>query len=151
MSETGDQLRALVAEVAAAYFSNSPVSPSDIPNVISQISSSLAAVGQSSPAPEPEPAPTEEAPSTVGRPTPAQIRKSITPDALISFEDGRRYKTLKRHLSTRGLSIEDYKAKWGLPADYPSVSPNYSAARSQMAKNLGLGSKGGRRKSVQAQ
>jgi predicted transcriptional regulator len=82
--------------------------------------------------------------------TPAQIRRSITPDALVSFEDGKSYKTLKRHLSTRGLSVEQYKAKWGLPADYPVVSPNYSAARSAMAKTLGLGQKSGRKKGAKA-
>jgi predicted transcriptional regulator len=76
--------------------------------------------------------------------TPAQIRKSITRDALISFEDGKPYKTLKRHLTTFGLTIEQYRAKWGLPADYPTVAPSYSEARSAMAKALGLG-QGGRK------
>ncbi len=71
------------------------------------------------------------------------MRKSITPETLISFEDGRPYKTLKRHLAGRGLTPEQYRQKWGLPADYPMVSPNYSAARSQMAKSLGLGRKVG--------
>jgi predicted transcriptional regulator len=129
-----DNLRELVAEVAAAYFSNSHVNPGEIPNVVQQIASSLSSIGaqQQQPAEEPQ----------QPKLTPAQIRKSITPDALISFEDGRPYKTLKRHLSGRGLSPADYRSKYGLPADYPMVAPNYSAARSEMARNLGLGQKG---------
>ena len=70
------------------------------------------------------------------------MRKSITPDGLISFEDGKSYKTLKRHLSGHDLTPEQYREKWGLPRDYPMVAPNYSAARSQMAKSLGLGQMG---------
>lgn len=135
-----ERLQELVADVAAAYFSNSHVSPADIPSVIQQIASSLAAVKSG-----PEPAETEpaaEAPDQ--QPAPKrmhamQVKKSITPDALISFEDGKSYKTLRRHLSTRGLSPEQYREKWGLPVDYPMVSPNYSATRSAMAKSIGLG------------
>ena len=65
--------------------------------------------------------------------------RSVTPDALISFEDNKPYKTLRRHLATHGLTPEQYRDKWGLPRDYPMVAPNYSAARSQMAKQLGAG------------
>ncbi|RZI61357.1 MAG: MucR family transcriptional regulator, partial [Zymomonas sp.] len=72
----------------------------------------------------------------------AEIRKSIGADALISFEDSRPYKSLKRHLGTRGLTPEDYRTKWGLPADYPMVHPTYSAKRSELARSIGLGSKG---------
>lgn len=82
-----------------------------------------------------------EAGPSVEKPTPAQIRKSITPDALISFEDGKPYKTLKRHLRGCGLDPVSYRAKWGLPDDYPMVSANYSAMRSQMASEMGLGRK----------
>ena len=78
----------------------------------------------------------------VERPTAAQIRKSITPDALTSFVDGKRYKTLKRHLSKHGLDPHSYRAKFGLPTDYPMVSPSYSEARSALAKNIGLGRPG---------
>jgi predicted transcriptional regulator len=139
MSEAAGDLRVLVAEVAAAYFSNSHVSASDIPTVVAQIASSLAAVGAD---PSKEGETPQEPASSPGRPTPAQIRKSITQDALISFEDGRQYKTLRRHLSTKGLSPEQYRQKWSLPADYPMVAPAYSAMRSEMAKSLGLGQKG---------
>ena len=75
----------------------------------------------------------------VEKPTPAQIKKSITPDALISFEDGKPYKTLRRHLTLRGLTPEAYRAKHGLSADYPMTSASYSAQRSELARALGLG------------
>lgn len=72
----------------------------------------------------------------------AEIRKSIGADSLISFEDNKPYKSLKRHLTTRGLTPADYRAKWGLPNDYPMVHPTYSAKRSELARSIGLGSKG---------
>lgn len=130
-----DALRELVAEVAAAYFSNSHVNPSEIPNVVQQIATSLSGIGAQQAAPQQE----EKSQPKL---TSAQVRKSITPDGLISFEDGKSYKTLKRHLAGRGLTPSDYRSKYGLPSDYPMVAPNYSAARSAMAKNLGLGQKG---------
>lgn len=137
MAEENDALRELVAEVAAAYFSNSHTNPSDIPSVIGQIAEGLKGVGSVSAQAE-EPA--EEA-APAQKLTRAQINKSIRPDALISFEDGKAYKTLKRHLSTRGLTPAEYREKWGLAKDYPMVSPAYSEARSAMAKSLGLGRK----------
>ena len=72
---------------------------------------------------------------------PVSIKKSITPDYLISLEDGKRYKSLKRHLSGRGLTPDEYRAKWGLQRDYPMVVPNYAAQRSELAKSMGLGRK----------
>mgnify|MGYP002381809989 CR=1 FL=1 len=110
--------------------------------VVRQIASSLAAVGESAEPPAPAPAGDADETPAPRRTTPAQVRKSITPEALISFEDGRSYKTLRRHLATHGLTPDEYREKWGLPADYPMVSANYSAARSAMAKSLGLGQKG---------
>ncbi len=146
MSDSSDKLRELVATAAASYFSNSHVSPADIPNVMQQIASSLEAVGTGGAETTPE---QEEAPAAepAKRLTPAQVRKSITPDALISVEDGRPYKTLKRHLSVKGLTPDQYRQKHGLPKDYPMTSASYSEARSNMAKSIGLGQKGGRRKS----
>ena len=135
--ETQDNLRDLVAEVSAAYFANSHVGVSEIASVIEQVARSLGAIGVSSS----QTAPEVEQPAAA-RLTAAQIRKSITPDALHSFEDNKPYKTLRRHLATRGLSPEQYREKWGLPSDYPMVAPNYSAARSQLAKSLGLGQRG---------
>lgn len=136
MNEDNDHLRELVADVAAAYFSNTHVPAADIPLVIQQIAASLTAVSGGA-------APVQEAAEEPAAPklTAAQIRKSILPDALISFEDGKSYRTLKRHLSTRGLTPEQYREKWGLPRDYPMVAASYSEARSAMAKSLGLGRK----------
>ncbi len=135
--QSRDNLRELVAQVAAAYFRNSHVASAEIPAVISQIASSLSSVG-----PEKVSAgPNGQSPEPA-KLTRAQIRKSIRPEALISFEDGKSYKTLRRHLSTRGLTPEQYIQKWGLPTDYPMVAPNYSAARSELAKSLGLGQRG---------
>ncbi|MDB5440806.1 MAG: MucR family transcriptional regulator [Caulobacteraceae bacterium] len=142
MTDATDHLRDLVAEVAAAYFSNSHVSVGDIPQVIALITSSLAAVSASAPVASDAPADAEEQPVAQTRATPAQIRKSITPDALISFEDGKGYKTLRRHLSTKGLTPEQYRGKWGLASDYPMVAPAYSAQRSALALSSGLGQKG---------
>lgn len=137
MNEDNDHLRELVADVAAAYFSNTHVPAADIPLVIQQIAASLTAVSGGAGAPAQDVA---EEPATP-KLTTAQIRKSILPDALISFEDGKSYRTLKRHLSTRGLTPEQYREKWGLPRDYPMVAASYSEARSAMAKSLGLGRK----------
>ncbi len=130
-----NEFRQLVAEVAAAYFSNSHVTPAEIPNIIGQIATSLSGVGVSAPEPV-------EQTATAAKATSSQVRKSITPEALISFEDNKPYKTLRRHLSTRGLTPEQYRDKWGLPGDYPMVAPSYSAARSALAKSLGLGQRG---------
>jgi predicted transcriptional regulator len=134
MSDNPDRLRELVSNVAAAYFSNSSVSPTDIPSVLAQIAASLGAIG----APETKPA---EAPAPLprARPTAAEIRNSIRPDGLISFEDGRAYKTLRRHLNKLGLTPKQYREKWGLPADYPLVAPNLSELRSAMARQKQLG------------
>jgi predicted transcriptional regulator len=133
--DQNDNLRNLVADVAAAYFSNSHVATAEIGPVIEQIAKSLKALGE-----QLETAPlAKEEPDATRRLTPAQIRKSITPDALISFEDGRPYKTLRRHLAVKGQTPEQYREKWGLPKNYPMVTENYSAARSRMAKQLGLG------------
>jgi len=142
MSEDID-LRKLVADVAAAYFSNSHVTPTEIPAVINHIASSLSGVG----APSVEETPEEPAPAKL---TPAQVRRSITRDAIISFEDNKPYKTLRRHLAVRGLTPEQYREKWGLPKDYPMVAPSYSEARSSMAKALGLGARGAQARSAAA-
>lgn len=127
-------LQELVAQVATAYFSNVSVSAADIPSVMGAITDGLKAAD--APATTPDEAPPSERPRTPER---AEIERSITPDALISFEDGRPYKTLRRHLTARGLTPIEYRAKHGLPDDYPMVARNTSAARSQLARNIGLG------------
>ena len=127
-------LRKIVADVAAAYLGNNHVTPTEIPTVISQIVAGLSGVG----APAAEAAPAEAEKPKLTAP---QIRKSVTREALISFEDGKPYKTLRRHLTARGMTPEEYREKWGLPKDYPMAAPAYSEARSQMAKTIGLGSR----------
>jgi predicted transcriptional regulator len=136
MDEQKSNVIELTSEIVANYVSNHAVAIGDLPALIRSISATLEGIGSPTAAPEAE---------AVNKPTPAQIRKSITHDALISFEDGKSYKTLKRHLTTHGLTLAEYKAKWGLPNDYPTTAPGYSEARSAMAKALGLG-QGGRGK-----
>ena len=127
----------LTAEIVSAFVGNNSVSVTDLPSLITSVYASLQGVE----------APAAVEVESVSKPTAAQIRKSITSDALISFEDGKPYKTLKRHLTTHGMTVAEYKAKWGLPNDYPTTAPAYSAARSAMAKSLGLG-QGGRKKAA---
>lgn len=135
MSDRSDRLRELVSDVAAAYFSNTHVSPKEIAGVLDQIAASLGAIGE-----QPEAAPRAEAAAEPEpRLTPAQIRNSVKPDGIVSFEDGRSYKTLRRHLSSLGMTPTQYRQKWGLPADYPMVAPNLSAIRSELARSMRLG------------
>jgi predicted transcriptional regulator len=120
----------LAAEVVAAYVSNNPLPKSDLPDLILMVHSSLAKLGT-----EPEQAvPEAQAPAV---PT----RRSITPDYLICLEDGKRFKSLRRHLRLHGLTPEQYREKWKLPSNYPMVAPNYAAQRSTLAKKIGLGQK----------
>ncbi len=136
MAEDKTKLTELTAEIVSNYVANNATAVSDLPALIKATYEALAGV---------ESGGTVEGNGVeITKPTPAQIRKSITPDALISFEDGRPYKTLKRHLTTQGLTVSEYKTKWGLPNDYPTTAPAYSEARSAMAKALGLG-RGGRK------
>ncbi|MDR7039655.1 putative transcriptional regulator [Methylobacterium sp. BE186] len=120
----------LAADIVAAYVSSNSLPLTDLPALISSVHAALSGLTAESAEAEAE---------SASRPTPAQVRKSITPDALISFIDGKPYKTLKRHLSTHGLDIHAYRQRYGLPNDYPSTAANYSAQRSQLAKSLGLG------------
>jgi predicted transcriptional regulator len=134
MDEKNAAMIGLTADVVAAFVGNNTVAVADLPNLIKTVHAALSGVE----------APALEAVEEIVKPTAGQIRKSITPDALISFVDGRPYKTLKRHLTTQGLTIAEYKARFGLPNDYPTTAPAYSEARSAMAKALGLG-QGGRK------
>ena len=126
----------LTAGIVSAYVSNNPVAAGDISALISQVHSALLRVsnGQGEASGEPmKPA--------------IAVKKSITPDYLICLEDGKKFKSLKRHLRTQyNMTPELYREKWGLPADYPMVAPNYAAARSQLAKQMGLGQQRRRRK-----
>src|SRR3954452_22844554 len=117
------------ADLVAAYVSNNSVRPADLPEVIASIHSALTSLGT----------PAVPAGGENQRPTPAEIKRSIKPDALVSFIDGKPYKTLKRHLTKHGLDPHSYRARYGLPADYPTVAANYAAQRSELAKAIGLG------------
>jgi predicted transcriptional regulator len=125
----------LTAEIVSAYVSNNPVPAADMAGLINQVHSALTRVsaGQADVQPEPlKPA--------------VSVKKSITPDYIICLEDGKKFKSLKRHLRTQyNMTPEQYREKWGLPPDYPMVAPNYAAARSQLAKQMGLGQQRRRR------
>ncbi|WP_295217361.1 MucR family transcriptional regulator [uncultured Brevundimonas sp.] len=118
--------------IVANYVSNNRVEPDQVGALIASTYAALSNVGQ--PAPEPV--------EIYERATPAQIRKSMTDDGLVSFIDGRTYKTLKRHLATNGMTPAEYRDRYGLPDSYPITSPAYSARRSELAKSAGLGQKG---------
>lgn len=121
----------LSSEIVAAYVSHNAVSPTDLPKLISDVHGALRALQSNE-----VPVPTEELKPAV------PVRKSVTADYIICLEDGKKFKSLKRHLRTHyDLSPEEYREKWGLPADYPMVAPNYSATRSKLAKDNGLGRK----------
>ncbi|GJD66906.1 MucR family transcriptional regulator [Methylobacterium frigidaeris] len=117
----------LAADIVGAYVTKNNVPVSELPNLIAATHAALAKLT----APQ---APAVEKPTP-----PVPIRKTVTPDHIISLEDGRPYKSLKRHLSSRGLTADEYRQKWGLPFDYPMVAANYAAQRSELAKSLGLG------------
>jgi predicted transcriptional regulator len=118
----------LAADIVSAFVSNNSVPTSELPSLIGNVHAALQNVGQPA-------AKQEEA-----KPAPAvSVKKSLTPDYLISLEDGKQYKSLRRHLGKLGLTPEAYREKWGLPRDYPMVAPNYAAKRSELAKSLGLG------------
>ncbi|MBC2775593.1 MucR family transcriptional regulator [Rhizobium sp. AQ_MP] len=120
----------LTADIVAAYVSNHVVQVSDLTNLIADVHQALN--NTASPAP---------APAVVEKPKPpVPIRKSIEDDYLICLEDGQKFKSLKRHLMTHyNMTPEEYREKWGLPADYPMVAPAYAEARSRLAKEMGLG------------
>jgi predicted transcriptional regulator len=130
-SEQQTELIELTAEVVSAYVSNNSVSASDLPMLIGEVYNALNRVGSVPVVPPAEPLKPAVNP-----------KKSITPDYIICLEDGKKFKSLKRHLSTMyNMTPEQYREKWGLAADYPMVAPNYAEARSRLAKEMGLGQK----------
>src|SRR5262245_37643051 len=133
-TNAGDLLR-MTAEVAAAYVGNNSLPAAQLPEVIRTIYSSISALDGGTPV------------GTNGAKPIVPVKKSIAPDYIICLEDGKKLKMLKRHLRTSyGMTPEEYRIKWGLPADYPMVAPNYAAQRSAFAKKIGLGRTGGKRK-----
>ena len=121
----------LAADIVSAYVSNNSVPSSDLASLINDVHSALLRVGGG----------TVEVP--VEAPKPAiPVKKSVTPDYIVCLEDGKKFKSLKRHLRTQyNMTPEQYREKWGLAPDYPMVAPNYAKARSQLAKDMGLGQK----------
>ncbi|MGU3537411.1 MucR family transcriptional regulator [Methylobacterium sp. A54F] len=119
----------LTADVVSAYVSKNSLPLSELPSILAQVHSSLISLGARQEGAEPG----------LQKATAAQIKKSVTPDALISFEDGKPYRTLRRHLNNRGLTPEEYRIKWGLAPDYPMTAASYSDRRSALARSLGLG------------
>jgi len=121
------------ATIVQAYIGNNRASVSDVAALVRDVHAALAGLGR----PGSEPAATTQKPAV-------PVKKSITPDYVICLEDGKKLKMLKRYLRTRyKLTTDEYRAKWGLPADYPMVAPNYSTRRSEFAKKIGLGRKRG--------
>src|SRR3954465_245161 len=117
----------LTADLVSAYVSHNALPPSDLPSLIDAVHTTLRQVSSKAEQPTEKPKP------------PVPIRKSITPDYLISLEDGKPYRSLTRHLAKRGLTPDAYRRKWGLPPTYPMVAPGYSKRRSELARALGLG------------
>lgn len=133
MSDDQSNVIEMAADIVSAYVGNNSVSTDQLPNLIRQVHAALKGVSTGA----------AEAPAEPQTPA-VSVRKSIQPDHLICLEDGRKFKSLKRHLRTKyNLSPDEYRAKWGLPKTYPMVAPEYAATRSALAKSMGLG-QGGR-------
>ena len=127
MPETSANYVELSADIVSAYVSKNAVTRDDLPALIASVHTALSNAANGK----------QQAEKVVLEP-PVSVKKSITANHLISMEDGRPYKSLKRHLTARGLTPAQYREKWSLPFDYPMVAPNYSKARSEMAKALAL-------------
>jgi len=128
----------LAAEIVSAYVSNNSLPPGELPALIGDIYASLVNITQVVKEEPPEP----QKPAI-------SIKRSVTPDYIICLEDGKQFKSLKRHLRTQyNLTPEEYREKWGLAADYPMVAPNYAKARSELAKEMGLGQQRRKRRPV---
>ena len=119
----------MAAEIVSAYVTKNRLPTAGLPELIANISDSIRKLG--------EPAAAPEAPLVPA----VNPKKSVYPDYIVCLEDGKKFKSMKRHLTSHGMTPQQYRAKWGLPADYPMTAPNYSATRSAMAKNIGLGQK----------
>ena len=131
----GGEFIGLTANIVSGYVSNNTVPATDIPGLINQVHAALVRVSGGH----------AEAPSDALKPA-VPVKKSITPEYIVCLEDGKKFKSLKRHLRTQyNITPEQYREKWSLPPDYPMVAPNYAAARSQLARQMGLGQQRRRR------
>ncbi|MDP4006932.1 MucR family transcriptional regulator [Methylobacterium sp. NEAU K] len=128
-------LAGLTGEIVCAYVTKNSVPSAELPKLIEVVHAALKALQSGAPIAAPA--------LEIEKPSPAQIRKSVQHDGIVSFIDGKSYKTLKRHLTTRGLDPRSYREHYGLPTDYPMVARAYAERRSQLAKALGLGRSGG--------
>ena len=134
-NSSGGTFIELTAEIVSAYVSNNSVPAGDLSALINQVHSALTRVSSGH----------GEVPTEPLKPA-VSVKKSITPDYIVCLEDGKKFKSLKRHLRTQyNMTPEQYRDKWGLPPDYPMVAPNYAQARSQLAKQMGLGQQRRRR------
>ena len=130
-----DTLLTLTADIVAAHVSNNSVAVNDLPTLIQNVHMALAGIAGAGSAPEVKLEPA------------VSVRASIKPDYIVCLEDGKKLKMLKRHLMTHyNMTPDDYRRKWGLNSDYPMVAPNYAEQRRVLAKSIGLGTKGGRRR-----
>ncbi len=133
--KNGNELLGLTAKVVAAHVANNAVARADLPDLIKAVHAALANIitaGESAPTPEPA----------------VPIKKSVTPNAIVCLEDGKKFKMLKGHLKRHhNMTPKEYRARWGLPSDYPMTAPAYAEKRSQLAQKIGLGTK---RKNVKA-
>ena len=121
----------IAAEIVAAYVSNNSIAVADLPALIGEVHSALQRIANGQ---------TDRTPVAANLAPAVPIRKSVTPDFIICLEDGKKFRSLKRHLKTSfGMTPDEYRAKWSLPPDYPIVAPNYAAQRSALAKASGLG------------
>ena len=126
----------LTAQIVSAYVSHNPVPSAEIPGLITQVHSALKRISAGQPAA-----------SSDGVKPAVPVKRSINSDYIVCLEDGKKFKSLRRHLRTHyNMTPEQYREKWGLPPDYPMVAPNYAAARSQLAKQMGLGQQRRRRR-----
>jgi len=124
-----DDLLKLATEIVAAYVSNNSVAVSELPGMIKSVHTTLGGLSVSG-----------GAEMTTAQKPAVNVKKSVTPEYIVCLEDGKKLKMLKRYLRSRySMSPEEYRSKWGLPADYPMVAPNYAAQRSEFAKKIGLG------------
>ena len=129
-TESHQELLSLTADIVSSHVANNTVAVSDLPHVIEHVYTTLARLGQDIKVPEPRQEPA------------VSVRASIKPDYVICLEDGKKLKMLKRHLMTHyNLTPDQYRQRWGLPADYPMVAPNYAEKRRELAKKIGLGRK----------
>jgi predicted transcriptional regulator len=128
------KLLELTADIVAAFVGNNAVAANDLPGIIRDVHTALLS--------------TDSAAAELDRPEPAvAVKRSVGRDHITCLEDGRKFKSLKRHLRTgHGMTPQEYRERWGLPAHYPMVAPDYARARSELAKNMGLGQKGRRKR-----